>query len=68
MVGLKLGGYRLTIASVSSSIPTILLDRTCFGLKMLWVGWCPYFSTVVPAWSQEVVSLDFISAMQLVTA
>ena len=63
-------GYWLVIPSVSASypVPAFLVDRIKFGLKVLWVGWCPYSSPGVPAWLQEVASSGSISPMLWVTA
>ena len=62
-MGLKLG--RLVVANspvfVPPLVPAFLVDRINFGLKVLWVGWCPYLSIGVPAWLQEVASLGSIS-------
>jgi hypothetical protein len=43
-MGLKLG-HLLVVHSFSLCsifVPIFLLDRTNFGSKVLWVGWCPY--------------------------
>ena len=40
-----------------------LIDRTNFGSKVLWMGWCPYLSTGGPAWLQEVASSGSISLL-----
>ncbi|EDL00034.1 mCG141415 [Mus musculus] len=55
--------YWLAIPSVSapSLIPAFIVDRINFGLKVLWVGWCSYCPTVVPAWLQELASSGSIS-------
>jgi hypothetical protein len=55
--------YWLAIPSVSaySSIPELLIDRINFRLRVLWVGWCFYHFTGVPAWLQEVASSGSIS-------
>ena len=49
-------GYWLAILSVTtpSLVPTLLVGRINFRLKVLWVGWCLYCSTGVPVWLQEV--------------
>jgi hypothetical protein len=31
-------------------VPAFLVDRKQFGSKVVWVGWCSYPSTGVPAW------------------
>jgi hypothetical protein len=56
-------GYCLAIPTVSapSPMPAFLVDRMVLGLKVLWVGWCLYHSTRVPAWLQEVASSGCIS-------
>lgn len=40
-------GYWLAIPSVSVPVfvPPVFLDRTDFGSKVSWVGWCPCSST-----------------------
>ena len=43
--------------------PCIHLDRTYFGWKVLWVGWCPYPSSGDPTWLQEVASSGSISPL-----
>jgi hypothetical protein len=35
--------YSFSLCSIFA--PIFLLDRTYFGSKVLWVGWCPYLST-----------------------
>jgi hypothetical protein len=49
-------GYLLAIPSVfvPSPVPTFLVGRINFGLKVLWVGWCPYQSIGVPASSDPI--------------
>ena len=44
-------GCCLTIPSVSvlSTDPAFLIGRINLGLKLLWVDWCPYHCTGVPA-------------------
>jgi hypothetical protein len=44
-------------------VPAFLVDRINFGLKVLWVGWCLYCSTGIPAWLQEVAYLGLIPPM-----
>ena len=50
------------------SIFCIIVDRMNLRLKVLWVGWCLYHFTRVPAWPQEVISSGSISSIQWVTA
>jgi hypothetical protein len=47
-------------------VPALLLDRTNFGLKVLWVSWCSY--PEVPAWLQEGASFDFMSPLLGISA
>jgi hypothetical protein len=55
--------------SLLHPIPVFLIDRINFGLKVLWVDWCPYrFTGVPPAWLQEMAFLGSISPMWWVTA
>jgi hypothetical protein len=64
-MGLKLGqllfGYSLV--SALSAMPAFLVDRIIFGLKVLWVGCCPYCSSGVSARLQEVAYSGFTSPM-----
>lgn len=48
----------LAIPPVSALVfaPAHLVFRKHFGLKALWVGYCPYLCTGSPAWLQEVVT------------
>jgi hypothetical protein len=52
-MGLKLGrllvGHYLCLCSV---------DRLNFVVNVLWVGWCPYCSTEVPALLQKSGTID----------
>ena len=41
--------------------PYISLDRINLGLKVLWLGWCPYCSPGPLTWPQEAASPGFIS-------
>ena len=61
--------YWLAIPSVFAplSIPAFLVDRMNFGEKVLWVDWCPYHSTGVPDWLQEVASSGFMTILAKVT-
>ena len=49
-MGLKLDqllvGHSFSLCSIF--VPAFLVDRTNFGLKVLWVGCCPYLSTGSP--------------------
>lgn len=37
-------------------VPALLVSRTQFGSKVLWVDFCLYASTGSPAWLEEVVT------------
>ena len=67
---LKLGqllvGPSLSLCSIPCAC--ILVNRIHFGLKVLWVDWCLYYSTGVPAWLQKVISSGSIAQMLWVTA
>lgn len=43
--------------------PAFPVDRIHFGSKVLWVGWCPCWSTGVPACLQEIASSGSIFSM-----
>lgn len=51
-MGPKLGWLLIgdTLRLCSIFVFAMLLDRTNFGLKDLWVHWCPYLFTGDPAW------------------
>ena len=65
-MGLKLGWLLVgqSLSLCSSPVPIFLVDRINFGLKFLWVGWCLYCSTGVPARLQEVTSSGSIAPMR----
>jgi hypothetical protein len=48
-------------------MPAFLVDRINFVLKVLWVGWCLYLSTMVPEWLKEVAFSGSIFPMLRVT-
>jgi hypothetical protein len=48
MLGQSLVDYFLSLCY--TFVPAILIGRTNFGSKILWVGECPYPSTGNPAW------------------
>jgi hypothetical protein len=58
-------GYCLNIpwVSVTSSISKFYVDRISCGWKFLWMGWGPYCSTGVLAWSQGAAFPGFICPM-----
>ena len=58
----------LTSVSMPSPVPVILVERIHFGLKVLWVCWCPYHSIGVLPRLQNVTSSGSISPMIWVTA
>jgi hypothetical protein len=68
-MGLKLDWYWLAFPSVSAPfpIPEFLVDRLSLGSIFLWVGWCPYCSSRIPAWTQEAASPGSISPVLWVT-
>ena len=49
-------------------VPACRIDRKNLGSKILWVVWCPYCSTGVPAWLQVVISSYSIYPLLWVTA
>ena len=55
-MGLKLSqlvvGYFLSLCSIF--VPAFLVDWINLGLKVLWVGLCPYLSTKISVWIQKV--------------
>ena len=57
-LGLALVGHSLNLCSIF--VPALLVGRTNFGQKGLWVGWYPYSSTGSPAGLQEVATSDFM--------
>jgi hypothetical protein len=69
-VGLKLGvllvGQPLSLCSIPC--PCISCRQVKFGLKVLWVGWCPYCSNGVLAFLHQVASLGSISPLLWVSA
>jgi hypothetical protein len=69
-VGLKLGwllfGHSLNLWSIPVFV--FLVDRISYGLKFLWVGWCPYCSIGISSSQWEVASSGFISTVLWVTA
>jgi hypothetical protein len=53
----------LSLSLFSILHPCISCRQNKFWAKILWVGWCPYRSTGVSAWLQEVASSGSISPM-----
>jgi hypothetical protein len=49
-MGFKFGQLLFGHSSASFPMLEFLVDKINFGLKVLWVGWCPYHSTGVPVW------------------
>ena len=47
---------RLFPQSLLHLFPALLVGRTHFGSKVLWVGCCSYPCTISPAWLQEVAT------------
>ena len=41
----------------------VLIERTHFGLKVLWVGYCPYPSTESSAGLEEIATSGSISSI-----
>ena len=41
-------GHSISLCYIFVSV--LLVGRINFGLKVIWVGWCPYPSTGSPAW------------------
>ena len=57
-MGWSLFAHSLSLWSIF--VPALLVSRTNFGQKGLWVGWYPYSSTGSPAGLQEVATSDFM--------
>jgi hypothetical protein len=51
-----------------SPVSEFLVDKINIGLKVLYIGWYPYWCTRVPDWLQEVACSGSISPMLWVTA
>jgi hypothetical protein len=56
-------GYWLSFLSFSAPTLQYFLDRTNFGSKVWWVGWCTYTSIVGPAWLQKMTNSGYMSPL-----
>ena len=65
-LGLLLVGHSLSLCSIFVS--AFLVDRTNFGLKVLWLCWCLYSSTWGSAWLQWVASSESVSLLRWISA